>query len=164
MLGNGLGSDKLYQEMQALISPMGFNVVDVVRNEQHGSTQLLLTVCRPDKDVDTDDLAEVYNIVYPRYQVILGDRDLTLEVSSPGLQRNFKDVLEFSLFTGRRVKAYSVSRSSYVEGVIKSADADSVVLVDALVVDKGEALEEIRLMYEDVSKAKLTYRWEEEKR
>ena len=116
-----------------------------------------------DRDVTTDDLAEVYNIVYPRYQVIFGRRDLTLEVSSPGMQRNFKDVYEFTLFKGKLVKVYSSTYSSNIEGTISDADDNGVTLTSAVVQDTGESFETLSLSYNEIQKAKLTYRWEEKK-
>ena len=84
MLRNEIKENSLFTQVQDLIAPMGYKVVDVQKRETPGGVELYLTVFLADRDVTTDDLAEVYNIVYPRYQVIFGRRDLTLEVSSPG--------------------------------------------------------------------------------
>ena len=145
------------------MAPMGYKVVDVQKRETPGGVDLYLTVFLADRDVTTDDLAEVYNIVYPRYQVIFGIRDLTLEVSSPGMQRNFKDVYEFTLFRGKLVKVYSSTYSSNIEGTISDADDNGVTLTSAVVQDTGESFETLSLSYDEIQKAKLTYRWEEKK-
>ena len=92
--------------------------------------------------------------------VIFGDRDLELEVSSPGLQRSFKDVIEFSIFRGKLVRAYSVSFSSYITGKIDSADDGFVTLSECSIEDSGEKRDSITLPYSDIAKAKLEYRWE----
>ena len=88
------------------------------------------------------------------------DRDLQLEVSSPGLQRSFSDVLEFSVFRGRLVRVYSVSRSEYIIGTITDSDDESVVLSSYEAEGSKEKGERISLQYSDIAKAKLEYRWE----
>ena len=57
--------------------------------------------------------------------MIFADRDMELEVSSPGLQRSFKDIIEFSIFSGKLVRVYSVSASAYIVGTIANADESS---------------------------------------
>lgn len=163
MLRNEILDNSLYQEMTSFIEPMGFKVVDVIRNETAGGVLMYLTVFSPEREVTTDDLAAVYNIVYPRYQVLLNTRDLTLEVSSPGLQRNFKDYYEFTLFTGKMVRIYSERFSSNLEGRIKECKDGTVTLTDVIIQDTNEKMDELSLAFEDIQKAKLTYRWEEKK-
>ena len=94
------------------------------------------------------------------YSVIYADRDIQLEVSSPGLQRNFKDYMEFSVFTGKSVRVYSVPESSYITGKIESADSSSVTLSEYLVEDMNEKGDRITIPFSDIAKAKLEYRWE----
>ena len=141
---------------------MGLKVVDAVKNDLPSGCQMTVTIYSDDREVNTDDLAEVYNVIYPRYQLILGQRDLNLEVSSPGLTRNFKDYYEFTLFKGKVCKVYSTTYSSWIEGVIDNVDNSSVLLGKAVIQDTEEALDELKLSFSEIQKAKLSYRWEEE--
>ena len=102
-------------------------------------------------------------ILYPRYSVIFQDRDLSLEVSSPGLTRNFKDFYEFVLFNEKLVRVYSTKYSCWVEGYISTCTNESVTLKSALIVDTNETKEELTLSFGEIQKAKLAYRWEEAK-
>ena len=163
MLAKGIKESKLYREMSELLEPMGLLVVDAVKNETAQGVQLIITVFSPEREVNTDNLAEVYNIVYPRYSVIYQDRDLSLEVSSPGMTRNFKDIHEFELFKGRLVRVYSSTFSTWIEGYISSCSDESVTLTSALAVDTNETKDEMVLTYGEIQKAKLAYRWEEGK-
>ena len=149
--------------LDELVRPMGYLLVDASRSDIRGSIQLHVVVAKEEGDITTDDLAAVYNLVYPRYQVLWQTRDLTLEVSSPGLQRNFKDVHEFSVFRGRIVKAYSLSRSGYLEGRIESCDNGAVTLADTVLCDRNEKLGTVTLQLDDIQKAKLAHRWEEKR-
>ena len=163
MLSNNIRSSALFNELSELLSGMDLKVVDCVKNETAQGVQLIVTVFSPDREVNTDDLAEVYNILYPRYSVIFQDRDLSLEVSSPGLTRNFKDFYEFVLFNEKLVRVYSTKYSCWVEGYISTCTNESVTLKSALIVDTNETKEELTLSFGEIQKAKLAYRWEEAK-
>ena len=104
----------------------------------------------------SEDLEAIYNVVYPRYSV-LWTRDLELEVSSPGINRNIKDIGEFKIFLGKTVRVYVQSKSSYVVGKIEKADDDYLYLSSYLIEDTKEEGEEISIEYSDISKAKLDY-------
>ncbi|MCR5732607.1 MAG: ribosome assembly cofactor RimP [Sphaerochaetaceae bacterium] len=162
MLSNDIRENALFNEIESLISPMNLKVVDVVKNDLPSGCQMTVTIYSEDREVNTDDLAEVYNVIYPRYQLLLGERDLNLEVSSPGLTRNFKDFYEFTLFMGKVCKVYSSTYSSWIEGVINNVDNSSVLLCKAIIQDSGEEFEELKLNFSEIQKAKLSYRWEEE--
>ena len=156
MLRNEIEKNEMFIQMSELVSPLGFKVVDAVRNESAAGVQLHLTVYCEDHEINTDDLAAVYNVVYPRYSV-LWTRDLELEVSSPGINRNIKDIGEFKIFLGKTVRVYVQSKSSYVVGKIEKADDDYLYLSSYLIEDTKEEGEEIRIEYSDISKAKLDY-------
>lgn len=160
MLTNDMSSKELYKDINSLISSLGFETVEVLLNEQKDSSSLRVVLYRRDREINTDDLEIAYNVIYPRYSVILGSRDLTLEVTSPGLQRNFKDFVEFSIFTGKDVRLYSISNSCYVIGKISECADNSVTLTDYLIEDKNLSGEKINIPFSDIAKAKLEYRWE----
>ena len=159
MLTEEAGKSRLFSEIDELVRGLSLKTVEAVDAVHQGTHHMRVVVYKPDGYVNTDDLASVYNIIYPRYSVIFGDRDLELEVSSPGLQRNFKDVIEFSIFTGKLVRVYSISRSSYIIGRIAGTNEDSVNLDDAEI-EGGDSLGTITLPFCDIAKAKLEYRWE----
>ena len=162
MLSTDARSSQIYQDVLSIVAPMGYKLVEASRSEHQGYTQMRVLIAAEDHDVTTDDLEKVYQVVYPRYQVIIS-RDLELEVSSPGLTRNFKDVLEFGVFQGKEVRCYSTQYSCYVVGTIKAAGENSVILSSYLIEDRNEKGEEIEIPYTDISKAKLEYCWEASK-
>ena len=105
MLTNTVKESRLYQEIEQLMSAIGLRTVEASAADIQGSKMLKVVVYKEGSEVNTDDLATAYNIIYPRYSVIFSDRDLQLEVSSPGLQRTLKDVIEFSVFRGKACAA-----------------------------------------------------------
>ena len=103
MLKDEASSSQLVKEIESLVSARGLKVVEATTSVHQGSAAMTVVLFREDEEINTDDLAASYNLIYPRYSIILGERDLQLEVSSPGLQRSFKDVMEFSVFKGKDV-------------------------------------------------------------
>ena len=160
MLTEDAKNSKLFSDVDELVKAHALRTVEAVDSVHQGTHHMRVVVYKEDGEVNTDDLAAVYNIIYPRYSVIFGDRDLELEVSSPGLQRTLKDVIEFSIFKGKLVRVYSTSLSSYIVGKIESADDSSVTLSDCQIENSGEKRDSMTLEYSDAAKAKLEYRWE----
>ena len=146
----------LFLDLASLIEPMGYKLVEASRSEHKGTVSLRMLCYKGGDGITTEDLEAIYNVVYPRYSV-LWTRDLELEVSSPGINRNIKDIGEFKIFLGKTVRVYAQSKSSYVVGKIEKADDDNLYLSSYLIEDTKEEGEEISIEYSDISKAKLDY-------
>ena len=153
----------LFREVSALVESLGLSLVEVSQDREKGCTNMRVVLSKKEGDINTEDLEKAYNVIYPMYQVICENRDLNLEVSSPGMQRSFKDYYEFSVFCGRNVRVYSTLHSSYVVGRIGESNENSVVLYDYTIEDKKEKGESITMDYDTIAKAKLECIWEEKK-
>ncbi|MDX9915138.1 MAG: ribosome assembly cofactor RimP, partial [Sphaerochaeta sp.] len=114
-----------------------------------------------DGETTVDHCADVYRLVFPRLQLAHGDRDLSLEVSTPGLERSFKDIHEFALFHGKRVRLYDNGRRTWVSGIIEGMGEGSVTLGEVFVEGQSERFEQMNITYTAIQKAKLDYRWED---
>ena len=156
MLTTDAFSSMLFLDLASLIEPMGYKLVEASRSEHKGTVSLRMLCYKGGDGITTEDLEAIYNVVYPRYSV-LWTRDLELEVSSPGINRNIKDIGEFKIFLGKTVRVYVQSKFSYVVGKIEKADDDNLYLSSYLIEDTKEEGEEIRIEYSDISKAKLDY-------
>ena len=159
MLKDEASRSELVEEIGSLVGSLGLKVVEATTSVHQGTAAMTVILYKEGEEINTDDLAASYNLIYPRYSILLGDRDLQLEVSSPGLQRNLKDVMEFSVFRGKDVRCYSVSHSAYAVGRIEDSDGASVTLSDAYF-EGEEEKGAITLAFSDIAKAKLEYRWE----
>ena len=95
MLKNEASGSALVGEIDSLVSGLGLKTVEATVGTYQGSASMTVILYKSGEEINTDDLAAAYNLIYPRYSIILGDRDLQLEVSSPGLQRNIKDTMEY---------------------------------------------------------------------
>ena len=137
MLTTDAFSSMLFLDLASLIEPMGYKLVEASRSEHKGTVSLRMLCYKGGDGITTEDLEAIYNVVYPRYSV-LWTRDLELEVSSPGINRNIKDIGEFKIFLGKTVRVYAQSKSSYVVGKIEKADDDYLYLSSYLIEDTKE--------------------------
>ena len=149
-------------EYQPLLEAMGITLVDINRIDRGKSVTVTMVIVAKEAEVSVDHCAKVYRLVYPRMELQLGERDLQLEVSTPGLQRTLKDVYEFGLFTGKRVRVYDTSKEAWVSGIIAQADQTSVQLSQVFMEDAKEMIETMSVAFSDIQKAKLDYRWEDD--
>lgn len=162
MLATGIQKTNLFMEYEPLLEAMGITLVDINRIDRGKSVTVTMVIVAKEAEVSVDHCAKVYRLVYPRMELQLGERDLQLEVSTPGLQRTLKDVYEFSLFTGKRVRVYDMSKEAWVSGIIAQADQTSVQLSQVFIEDAKEMIETMSVAFSDIQKAKLDYRWEDD--
>ncbi len=162
MLATGIQKTNLFMEYEPLLEAMGITLVDINRIDRGKSVTVTMVIVAKEAEVSVDHCAKVYRLVYPRMELQLGERDLQLEVSTPGLQRTLKDVYEFSLFTGKRVRVYDMSKEAWVSGIITQADQTSVQLSQVFIEDAKEMIETMSVAFSDIQKAKLDYRWEDD--
>jgi len=143
--GNGI-SPELESTVQ-IIEGMGFHVVEAQCQQLRSSTQVVFFIYRPE-GVTLEDCTAVYRTVMPRLEVVLDSRYVNLEISSPGISRTMKYFREFSIFQGRRVRLMEAGDNDWIEGTIKAADEETMVLT----LDSGER----SYRREEITKAKIS--------
>jgi ribosome maturation factor RimP len=161
MLGTGIKNTSLFAEYSPLLEALGITLVDINRIDRGFTVGVHITIMTKGREVDVSDCSKVYKLVYPRMELQLGERDLELEVSTPGLQRTIKDVYEFTLLEGKRVRVFDIEHSSWVSGLITESDDSSVTLSAAYIGDSQEMIETMVVPFARIQKAKLDYRWED---
>ena len=117
-------------EVEPLTNAMGFAVVELAVGGRRHQTQVHLTVYRPD-GVGIEDCATISRNVHPRLELIEGLGGVTLEVSSPGLDRTLKNPREYSIFKGRRVRVILEGQNDWTGARILDASAEGVTLETA---------------------------------
>lgn len=138
--------DALYPVVLPILEKMGYSVVEL-RSHRVRDTLHVNLVIYSAKGVSIEDCSEVYRTIFPRMQVVGDDRDLHLEVSSPGLTRNLKTSDEFAIFAERTVRLLVGEDVDWVSGKIVNADDEAVVLETST----GRR----RVTYDTIRKAKL---------
>lgn len=138
--------ERVRQVVEPPLANRGYEVVDVVRT---GSV-LQVTVDRPG-GVDLDAVTEASQLVSDLVDAhdLAGDR-VTLEVSSPGLERPLRTPEHFRRFVGHEVAVRTrpgTPGERRVTGTLESADDDGVVVA-------GRAV-----AYADVERARTVFVW-----
>ncbi len=163
MLEEGLIENPLYIEYAPMLQQLGLQIVEIKQVTRRDGVFTLITILAEEGETTVDHCADVYRLVFPRMQVSLGERDLSLEISTPGLTRAIKDLHEFTLFEGRRVRIYDSGRSMWVSGIIEEVGEQSLRLSEVFREHAKESEEMMEIPFTAIQKAKLDYRWEDER-
>jgi ribosome maturation factor RimP len=139
-------SDKLFAELEPLLSEAGLILVDLSVSRHGVSTQVRMTVYSP-SGTGTDECAKAHRIAYPKVVETLANPDPSIEVASPGIDRVLRSTKEWSIFKGKGVRVLLHGEQEWLRGRIESVDGGTVKLA----VSGGPRVIEL----EAVSKARL---------
>ncbi len=132
--------------VEPVIVALGFTPVEIKIRQVKGTLHIHLVLYRKE-GISIDDCTEVHKTILPRIEAITGERDLHLEVSSPGIDRVLKNNSEFTIFAGSTVKVLTKPNDDWYYGRILSADENTVLLST----EEGEE----KIAFENIKKAKL---------
>ena len=126
-----MSADRLDETIRAEIGPvlsaMGYSLVELSAGRRKGVTHVVVVLHRPG-GVGIDQCAEVTRAIRPRLELVEGLADITLEVSSPGIERTLKDPAEYGIFQGRGVQVLPAEGSEWIGGVIEAFRDGTLVL------------------------------------
>ncbi len=161
MLRNKIRENTLFIETAPLVQKIGLILVDISESEQHNSIQIRVIIKAIERITTIEDCTKVHKILEPRLELLVNNKDLQIEVSTPGLQRNLKDYYEFELFTGENVKIYDERSSDWISGKISGTKFDDEILIlDQSITSEKKIIE---IPYTFIKKAKLEVIWEEKR-
>ena len=89
---NIIRNDALFKEFSAVLNPIGLVVVDVRRDDHRDETHIVVTVTNNEHTAGINECAKAHRIIFPRISLLEGERNIDLEVSTPGVQRIFRDL------------------------------------------------------------------------
>ena len=101
----------------------------------------------------TNDCAQAHRAMLPRLEQAFPGNDISVEVSTPGINRVVKDGMELAHYRGRGVRLWRTDISDWSEGLLEEADEQGITI-------KGKE-GTMRLDYALVAKAKLNPSQEE---
>lgn len=120
-------NDELSREVALTASALGYVLVELSSERVRKRMHVHCVVHHP-HGVNLDGLAALHQAIEPRLEVVLNDRDLHVEFSSPGIDRVFKSFHEFAVFAGKRVRVMKMDTTEWIEATIITATSDSVEL------------------------------------
>jgi ribosome maturation factor RimP len=128
-------------------------LVELTLSRHRGSVQVRAVVSGR-RTMGLEDCSRVHRALLPRLELAFPEEDLSVEVSSPGIERLIKDRGEFAYYIGRGVHCYRTDISGWSGGILESAEAEHIVL-------RGRT-ETMRLTYDVIAKARLDHTQEDE--
>ena len=143
--------DALESELEAKVRGLEMELVelDVFRGGVRkgvSSVQVRAIVYRPGA-LGTGDCARAYRAMRPSLESAFPGRELSVEVSTPGINRRVRDGAELALYKGRGVRCWRTDVSDWSSGLLEEADGQGIIL-------KGKE-GTIRLDYGIIAKARL---------
>jgi ribosome maturation factor RimP len=136
-----------YADCEPLVSGLGLSLVELSVFKRQSSWQVKLVITGP-QGVGIAECTKIHRALLTRLEAVLATQDMYVEVTSPGLDRIFKNASEFAVFTGKQVKIWNTDVSDWMQGTIVSADAVSV----SLETSDGQ----VTVPYQKINKAKLS--------
>ena len=138
--------DRFHQGVQDAVEPvlrgMGFSLVEMNVGRRKGSTFVSVVIYRQE-GVGVDDCAQVSEMLLPRLETMEGMTDVSLEVSSPGIERALRSPAEYRIFQGKGVRVLAGAETEWQAGLIDAVEGDTLWLRRGRE-RKGFAIPEIR--------------------
>ena len=116
----------LTDELASVIEGLGFSLVECKAQGVRGTFHVNVVVHRRG-GISLDDCAEIHRTLVPRIEVITGNRDISVEVSSPGIGRKLKSQREYAVFVGMPVKVLDLE-NEWITGILQDADDRGITL------------------------------------
>jgi len=144
-MNDGL-DEQLHNEVETIVSGMGFSLVELRHNRSTNQNHITLVVYRPE-GVGVNDCAAISKNLHPRLELIEGLENLRFQVSSPGLDRVLKSEREYTIFAGRGIRLMLHGQREWIRGKIEG------VQEGVLSLDEDGKMKKIKIA--DIRKAKL---------
>jgi len=117
-MNDGLLDEQLRNEVEPIVSGMGFSLVELRHNRSRQQNHITLVVYRPE-GVGVNECAAISKNLHPRLELIEGLENLRFQVSSPGLDRVLKSEREYTIFAGRGVRVMLHGQKEWIRGKIE---------------------------------------------
>lgn len=99
----------LFQQLELIVNNLGYSLVEANSVTKPKGVQVHVVIFR-EGGVDLNDCARVTRAITSTLEGFFESREIWLEVSSPGLERQIKTWREFEIFSGLPAKIYRIGR------------------------------------------------------
>lgn len=150
-----LSSYQHFDVCSKLVGELGYHLVELKISHQKGVIQIQSVVASKNasENISVNDCAKVHRSLLEKLEELLGTDNLSMELSSPGMERNIKNAAEFQFFVGRKIRVFARSVSDWIGGELVSSDDKKLTLK----VEKDGNFEDRVVTYEDIAKAKFIH-------
>ncbi|BCR22208.1 ribosome maturation factor RimP [Borrelia sp. HM] len=137
-------NSEIYNLIKSVTDRLGIEIIEVNFFMKKGEGRIQIVLYK-DHEFGCDTLCDLHKMILLRLQSVIR-YNFSLEISTPGINRNIKSDREFQIFEGKKIKL--MLDNDFEEGLILKAEADSFIF-------KTDN-KEIRVLYTDIKKAKLS--------
>ena len=134
--------DSVREAVEPVLAGMGLFLVEMTLGRRKGTTRVGVVIYRKE-GIGVDDCAEVSGMLLPRLETIEGMGDVSLEVSSPGIERTLRNPGEYAIFAGRGVRILAGAETEWQGGIIQRVEGSILWLKTGREI-KGFAIADIR--------------------
>ena len=113
--------------VEPVLSGMGFSLVELSVAGLKGSTRVCVVLYRKG-GVGIDECAEASRLLLPRLETLEGVDAVSLEVSSPGIERHIRSPAEYEIFKGRGVRVLAGEETEWIRGIIDGVEGGTLWL------------------------------------
>ena len=125
----------LLDELERVVEPLGIQIVELSVYFGKNGLNIRAVVYR-EGGITINDCERVTRLYNDRLAILepIDENNYTLEVSSPGIDRVFKDRKEYDIFVSRHVKiivdkSFEGSEGGVLRGTLKGLEGDSVMII-----------------------------------
>jgi len=114
------------REIKQVIGGMGYSLVEVRVGHSRNFTKVSVVIYRKEEQggVTVGSCESVSKTILPRLELIEGLENMTLEVSSPGLDRVIRSENEYEIFKGKGIKIIFRDTGRVVTGILRDYKRD----------------------------------------
>ncbi|MDR3325094.1 MAG: ribosome assembly cofactor RimP [Spirochaetaceae bacterium] len=136
----------LASQLKGVVEALGLFLVSLTVSRHKGGVQVRAAVFKRG-GVSIGDCAGAHRAMMPPLELAFGGGNLSVEVSSPGINRLVKDGAEFRHYIGCPVKCWVTGLSDWKAGVLEEVAETHIII-------KGKTGME-KILFESIAKAKL---------
>ena len=119
--------ERVREAVEPVLTGMGLSLVEMTLARRKGTTRVCVVIYRKG-GVGVDDCANVSEMLLPRLETIEGMAEVSLEVSSPGIERTLRSPSEYEIFAGRGVRVLAGVETEWQGGIIEGVEGDTLWL------------------------------------
>ena len=137
------------RSLEQLVGEMDMSLIelDIFHKKGRDSSVQVKAVILAKGTTGLAECSRIHHAILPRLELAFPEKDVYLEVSSPGINRIIKDGREFAHYLGRGVKCYRTDISDWTAGILRTANEEELELET----ENGKLV----LSYETIAKARL---------
>jgi ribosome maturation factor RimP len=121
--------EDLTKDMAALLSKLGIDLLEFTVSRRHNAVQVKAVV-HGSSGTGIDECSRSHRLIAARLEEAHGIVEPYIEVSSPGIDRQFRSPREYAIFAGKRIRILREGETEWQRGRLLGIEGDLVSFED----------------------------------